>query len=173
MTFKIKDSKQLQDSIAALKKKILDANIDLTRPGIQSIANALIKRKDEIGNTTSFAPLRDLVKEIVGKFDTPKSREILIEVDKLDRLHKRDPRPRSRNDYWVWEKLLKYVWNIILKASGNPSPDVRPNVEKEEIEEELGYMMKKHDSCPVKDEPNELLELAQKLGEAHDKLMEA
>ena len=155
---KIKDSKTLKDSIDALKKKFKDAEIDLTKEGIDSIANALLAKKDDISATSGFAGLRDLVREVVGKFNTPKSNEILRKVDEFDRLYQRDPRPGQRNDYWMWEKLLKYVWNIILKASGNPSPDVKEQ---------------KEDSCSMKDEMDEILELARLLGEAHDKLMEA
>lgn len=172
MKIKIRDSKTIKDSIELLKKKIKDAEIDLTKEGVKSIANALLERKEEIGNTTSFANLRDIVKEVIGKFDTPKSREYLIEIDKLDRLYKRDPRPGSRNDYWNWEKLLKYVWNIILKASGNPSPDAKKEVGEKEVKEELGHMMKKHDSV-CKDEEDEVLEACRLIGEAHDKLIEA
>ena len=158
MKIRMKDSKTLQDSIAFLKQKIQDAEVDLTKPGVQSIANALLAKKDKIGETKGFAELRDVVKDILEKYDSPRSREYLIEVDKLNRLYQRDPRPGSRNDYWVWEKLLKYVWNIILKASGNPSPDVK--------------QVKEEDSC-IKDEEDEVLKLAKLLGEAHDKIIEA
>ena len=137
MKIVIKDSKTLKDSIDALKKKFKDADIDLTKEGIDSIANALLAKKEDISATSGFAGLRDLVKEVVGKFNTPKSNEILRKVDEFDRLYQRDPRPGQRNDYWMWEKLLKYVWNIILKASGNPSPDVKEQ---------------KEDSCSMKDE---------------------
>lgn len=122
---KIKDAKSLKDSIEIWKKKIRDADFDLTRTGVVSIANSLMEKKEEIASTTKFADLRDIVKEQVGKFDTPKSREILAKVDELDRMYQRDPRPGSRNDYWVWDKLLRYVYNILLKASGSPSPDVK------------------------------------------------
>lgn len=158
MKIVIKDSKTLKDSIDALKKKFKDADIDLTKEGIDSIANALLAKKEDISATSGFAGLRDLVKEVVGKFNTPKSNEILRKVDEFDRLYQRDPRPGQRNDYWMWEKLLKYVWNIILKASGNPSPDVKEQ---------------KEDSCSMKDEENDFLKLARLLGEAHDKIMEA
>lgn len=158
MKIVIKDSKTLKDSIDALKKKFKDADIDLTKEGIDSIANALLAKKEDISATSGFADLRDLVKEVVGKFNTPKSNEILRKVDEFDRLYQRDPRPGQRNDYWMWEKLLKYVWNIILKASGNPSPDVKEQ---------------KEDSCSMKDEENDFLKLARLLGEAHDKIMEA
>lgn len=154
MKIKIKDSKTLKDSIATTKKKIMDAEVDLTKPGIASIANALIKEKEAINNTTSFEDLRDLMKEVVKEFDTTKSREILAKIDELDRLYKRDPRRGSRNDYWLWDKLLKYCYNILLKASGNPSPDV-----KEETK--------------MKDEDNPVLRICKLLGEAHDKIMEA
>lgn len=158
MKIVIKDSKTLKDSIDALKKKFKDADIDLTKEGIDSIANALLAKKEDISATSGFAGLRDLVKEVVGKFNTPKSNEILRKVDEFDRLYQRDPRPGQRNDYWMWEKLLKYVWNIILKASGNPSPDIKEQ---------------KEDSCSMKDEENDFLKLARLLGEAHDKIMEA
>ena len=121
---KIKDTKTLKDSIDDLRKKIKDADFDLTQQGVGSIANALLEKKDEIASIGDFASLRELVKEVVGGFNTPKAKEILAKVDEFDRMYQRDPRKGGRNDLWMWEKLLKYVYNIILKASGNESPDV-------------------------------------------------
>lgn len=156
MKITIKDSKTLKDSIVKLQQKFKDAEIDLTKTGVQSIANALLEKKDKIGNTKSFAELRDIVKEVFEKYDSPKSREYLVQVDQYNRLYQRDPRPGSRNDYWLWERLLKYVWNIILKASGNPSPDAK-TVKEEKVE----------------DDENDIQKLCRLLGEAHDKIMEA
>lgn len=156
MKITIKDSKTLKDSIVKLQQKFKDAEIDLTKTGVQSIANALLEKKDKIGNTKSFAELRDIVKEVFEKYDSPKSREYLVQVDQYNRLYQRDPRPGSRNDYWLWERLLKYVWNIILKASGNPSPDAKM-VKEEKVE----------------DDENDIQKLCRLLGEAHDKIMEA
>ena len=117
MKFKIKDSKTLKDSITILKKKIMDADVDLTQKGVVSIANALLEKKDNINEANGFEELKEVVVPVIKKFDTPKGREILIKIDEFDRLYKRDPRKGSHNDFWLWEKLLKYVWNIILKAS--------------------------------------------------------
>lgn len=156
MKITIKDSKTLKDSIVKLQQKFKDAEIDLTKAGVQSIANALLEKKDKIGNTKGFAELRDIVKEVFEKYDSPKSKEYLVQVDQYNRLYQRDPRPGSRNDYWLWERLLKYVWNIILKASGNPSPDA-----KQVKEEKVG------------DDETDIQKLCRLLGEAHDKIMEA
>lgn len=155
---KLKDSKQLMDSINETKKKIMDAEIDLTKPGIHSIANALLEKKESINATTSFAELRDIMKEVVKKFDTPKGREILLKIDELNRLYNRAPQ-NKRNDYYCWDRLLKYCYNILLKASGNPSPDAKPT--------------EAEDSCELKDEEDEILQLARLMGEAHDKITEA
>lgn len=167
MKITIKDSKTLKDSIATTKKKINDLGIDLTQPGIDSIANALLEEKEAINNTTSFEDLRDIMKEAIKKFDTPKSREIKAKIEELNRLYQRDPKRGSRNDYWLWDKLLKYCYNILLKASNLGSPDV------EEVKEELGYMMGKHDSCTKDEDEDPTLRLCKLLGEAHDKIMEA
>ena len=159
---KIKDAKSLKDSIEIWKKKIKDVDFDLTQRGVVSIANSLMEKKEEIAATTKFAELRDLVKEQVSKFDTPKSREILAKVEELDRMYQRDPRPGSRNDYWVWDKLLRYVYNILLKASGSPSPDVKET--------------KPEDSCSVEDDgraDEELKRLIRLLGQAHNLVIEA
>ena len=127
MKFKIKfrDSVSFKDSIEFYKKKIMDAEIDLTRKGVSSIANALIGVKEDINAASGFAALRDIVVPVIKKFDTPKSKEILMKIEEMNRMYQRDPTPGSRNDYWMWEKLIKYVYNILLKASGNPSPDVK------------------------------------------------
>lgn len=143
---KIKDAKTLKDSIDALRKKIGDAEFDLTQQGVGSIANALLGKKGEIASADDFASLRDLVRGVVSQFDTPKAREILAKVAEFDRMYQRDPRKGGRNDYWMWEKLLKYVYNIILKASGNESPDVAL---KREYAERQGA--KPEDSCKVGD----------------------
>ena len=159
---KIKDAKSLKDSIEIWKKKIKDVDFDLTQRGVVSIANSLMEKKEEIAATTKFAELRDLVKEQVSKFDTPKSREILAKVEELDRMYQRDPRPGSRNDYWVWDKLLRYVYNILVKASGSPSPDVKET--------------KPEDSCSVEDDgraDEELKRLIRLLGQAHNLVIEA
>jgi len=171
MKIKIKDMKTLKDSIEETKKKIMDVEIDLTKPGIESIANALIERKEEINQTASYPELRDIMKEVLEKFDTPKAKEIKLELEKYDRMFNRDPRKGSHNDYWLWDKLLKYCYNILLKASGNPSPDTKY------VEKELGHLMKNsnketEDSCKD-EEPDERLELARLLGVAHDKIIEA
>lgn len=158
MKIKIRDSKELMDSINELKKKIMDAEVDLTKPGIASIANALLEKKSDINAAKGFADLRDIMKDVVKEFDTPKAREILLKIDELDRLYQRAPQDK-RNDYWCWEKLLKYCYNILLKASGNPSPDVK----QDSVE----------DAKEVKDDMNDLSNLARLLGEAHDKIMEA
>lgn len=155
---KLKDSKLLMDSINETKKKIMDAEIDLTKPGIHSIANALLEKKEAINATTSFAELRDIMKEVVKNFDTPKGREILLKIEELNRLYNRAPE-NKRNDYYCWDRLLKYCYNILLKASGNPSPDAKPT--------------EAEDSCKAKDEENEVDQLARLLGEAHDKIQEA
>lgn len=159
---KIKDAKSLKDSIEIWKKKIKDADFDLTRTGVVSIANSLMEKKEEIASTTKFADLRDIVKEQVGKFDTPKSREILAKVDELDRMYQRDPRPGSRNDYWVWDKLLRYVYNILLKASGSPSPDVKETKPEDSVEVE--------DNGSADEELKQLIRL---LGQAHNLVIEA
>lgn len=174
MKIKIKDSKTLLDSINVLKKKIRDAEPDYTKAGMHSIGNALIEKKEEISNTKNFAELRDIVKEVIGKFNSPKAKEYLLKVDEYDRLYQRDPRPGSRNDYWVWEKLMKYVWNIILAASGHRSPDVKKEEVAEVKEEEVkkDAVKEEKDSKEVKDE-SEILQLARLLGEAHDKIIEA
>ena len=160
MKIKIKDTKTLKDSIEQTKKRILDFAPNILEKEGKSIAKSLFEVKEKINETSSYEDLRNILKEIVSKFDTPKAQEILEKINEFDRLYNRDPRKGSRNDYWLWEKLLKYVYNIILKASGNPSPDV-----KEE---------KAEDSCSVKDgEDDELYQLCKLLGEAHDKYIEA
>lgn len=155
---KIKDSKSLLDSINELKKKIMDAEPDLTREGVDSIANALLAIKDKVNETKGFAELRDLMIPVIKEFDTPKAKEYLIKIDEFNRLYNRDPRKGYRNDYWMWEKLMKLYYNIIMKAAGLGSPDVKPV---------------KEDSCKVKDEDSQVLKLCKLLGEAHDKIMEA
>ena len=175
----LRERKRLKDSINSLKKKIMDMNEfsdpdkkDLTASGVKSIANALLARKKEIDQTTNFADLRDIAIDVFKSFDTTAGRRMLIEVDKMNNYYKRDPKPGSQVDYRCWEKLMRYLYNIILKASGNPSPDARPNVSEKEVKEELGHMMKKHDSV-CKDEEDEILEACRAIGLAHDKLIEA
>ena len=175
MKIKIKDSKQLRDSIKRLKKKIHDVEIDLTKPGIDSIANALMASKDGIEKASGFAALRDVVKPIIEKFDTPKAKEMLLKIEELDRLHKRDPRLGGRNDFWLWDKLLKYVYNILLKASGNESPDAAMRRERKEKEQKDSAI---EGDCSVKDgyldyRGSDCAELVRLLGEAHNCLIEA
>ena len=162
MKIQIKDSKTLKDSIDSIKKKIMDAEVDLTSEGKQSIANALLAKKEEINATKGFEELRDIVVPILKEFDTPKAREYLLKIDELERLFKRDPRPGLRNDYWTWEKLLKFVYNIIMKAAGLGSPDVKP--EKEE---------KVEDECKDAEAPNDVARMCKILGQAHDLIIEA
>lgn len=134
MKIKIRDSKTLKDSIDSLKKKIKDAGFDLTQKGVTSIANSLLAVKPDIDSAEGFAALRDVVKKAVSQHDTPKARETLLEVDNIDRMYQRNPVPGSRNDLWCMEKLLKYVWNLLLKASGNESPDAMLKREYKERE---------------------------------------
>ena len=174
MKIKIRDSKSLKDSIEHLKKKIMDVEIDLTQKGINSIANALLAKKEEINKTQSFEDLRNLVVPVIKEFDTPKGREMLMKIGEFERLYNREPVKGSRNDYWLWEKLLKYVWNIVLKASGNPSPDVKEqpkdSCQDEEIEE-VEVVEEEKDFFQEAEE--ETLKVCRLLGEAHDKFIEA
>lgn len=154
MKIEIRDSQTLLDSINILKKKIMD--FDLTKPGVKSIAAEFLKRKDKINETTSFVELKPIFDEVIAMFDTPKSKEMWIEGDKLDRIFKRNPKQGGHNDLFCWEKLLKYIYSIMLKAQDLGSPDV-----------------KSEDSKPVEDADDEVLHVARLLGEAHDKIIEA
>lgn len=160
----IRDTKTLDASIRILKKKIADVDFDLTRQGVKSIANALLAIKKKVDSAQGFAEMRDLIKGALKDFDTPKSREIKNKLLELDRLFARDPRQGGRNDKWLFDRLLQYYYQIILKASGNPSPDAKPS-KKEEITPQ--------DSCQAKDDQDDVAKIIRLLGEAHSLIIEA
>lgn len=197
---KLNDSTTLKDSIESLKKKIMDAEVDLTRQGISSIANSLIEVKERINEARGFAELRDIVVPVIKKYDTPKSKEILMKIDEMNRMYQRQPIPGSHNDYWMWERLLKYVYNILLKASGNPSPDVKETKSEKTEDAEAPFVTQKKDGTyvtakgetfpdkkslletyttidekdiKIEDEEDPIEHMAFLLGKVHDAIMEA
>ena len=127
---KINDAKQkILDSINNLKQKICDAltsHPDLVSEKKPSVAYDLYKHQDEIKAATGYKQLRDIFVKILEEHKTePVARKYLNDVlYDYDRKYARDPRVGGYNDIYLFEKLLSFIYNIIMRAENLGSPDV-------------------------------------------------